>query len=186
MDSETLAACQHAAQHVKKGGIIAYPTEAVYGLGCDPWQESAVQKLLKLKQRPRGKGLIVLASSWQACEDHIQSSLPKQRLETVLKSWPGPYTWLLPNKDFPTWITGKHDTVAIRISAHPLASKLCELAGGLLVSTSANVSQQAPMATAKQVQAQWGTTLDAIIDGPTGNLKQPTYIKHATTGQTIR
>jgi L-threonylcarbamoyladenylate synthase len=186
MDSETLATCQHAAQHVKKGGIIAYPTEAVYGLGCDPWQEKAVQTLLDLKQRPRKNGLIVLASSWQACKDHVQNTLPEQRLQAVLKSWPGPYTWLLPNKDFPGWITGEHDTVAIRVSAHPIASKLCELAGGLLVSTSANQSQQPPMTTAKQVQAQWSTTLDAIIENPVGKLTQPTCIKDAATGKTIR
>lgn len=185
MDHKTLMACQQAAEQVRDGGVVAYPTEAVYGLGCDPWQENAVQKILDLKHRPRNKGLIVLASSWQACKQHVKA-LPNDRLQTVLESWPGPCTWLLPNKDFPPWITGQHNSVAIRVTAHPVAAKLCELAGGLLVSTSANHTHQAPLTTAKAVEQQWPNLLDAIIHAPTGTLKEPTTIRDAISGNKIR
>ena len=185
MDKATLAACQDAAKQVHDGAVVAYPSEAVYGLGCDPWQEKAVQKILDLKQRPRNKGLIVLASSWQTCKQHIQP-LPKDRLHTMLASWPGPHTWLLPNKDFPAWITGNHNTVAIRVTAHPVAAKLCELAGGLLVSTSANQTGKTEMRSATDIQSLWGTQLAAIIEGETGDLEKPTTIQDALSGKMIR
>lgn len=167
------------------GGVIAYPTEAVYGLGCDPWNAEAVAKVLYLKQRPPEKGLIVIASEIEQLEDLI--SFPDRATQQrVFASWPGPHTWLLPAKDeCPVWLTGNHDTLAVRITAHPICQALCSMAGPL-VSTSANRSDKQPARTAWKVQMMFGDEIDYILHGVTGSEAQPSTITDALTGTRLR
>lgn len=123
---------------LKKGEVIAYPTEAVYGLGCDPFNEKAVLHLLKLKQRDVAKGLILIISEWAQLWPLI-ADLPEEKLDAVKKTWPGAVTWVFPKSDkVPAWVSGAHETIAIRMTAHPVARALCK--HGPLVSTSANIA----------------------------------------------
>jgi L-threonylcarbamoyladenylate synthase len=171
---------------LQTGQLIAYPTEAVFGLGCDPFNETAVQNLLALKQRSVTKGLILIASEWRQIAPLIQP-LPPTIEQTVRASWPGPVTWLLPaTAQAPDWITGRHDTIALRITQHPLARHICQLWGKPLVSTSANLTNQSPCTDAAAVHRHFGQTVDYIIDGELGELSQPTTIFDALTGAKIR
>ncbi|MBE9516398.1 MAG: Sua5/YciO/YrdC/YwlC family protein [Proteobacteria bacterium] len=152
---------QQAAAHMKQGGIVAYPTEGVFGLGCDPCNAKTVKRLLRLKQRPASKGLILIASDIEQLKPFI-SDIPKK----ALKTWPGPVTWLLPTKaNTPYWLTGKYDTIAVRITAHPAAAALCKAFGGAIVSTSANRSNQNPALTDREVRKRFDTSEIFVVPG---------------------
>ncbi|MBP8284057.1 MAG: Sua5/YciO/YrdC/YwlC family protein, partial [Chromatiaceae bacterium] len=113
-----------AAHWIKAGGVVAYPTEAVYGLGCDPWNGEATRRILTLKQRPESKGLILIAAAIQQLTPFVEL-LEAERMEAILASWPGPHTWLLPARpEVPSWLRGEHATLAVRVTAHPLAAAL--------------------------------------------------------------
>ncbi|NKB47221.1 MAG: threonylcarbamoyl-AMP synthase [Legionellales bacterium] len=171
---------------LQKGGLIAYPTEAVYGLGCDPFNETAVMKILTLKQRRLQQGLILIASDWQWIAPLIQP-LPANIERTVRASWPGPMTWLIPaSPAAPPWIIGEHTSIAVRITQHPLARRICEQWQNPLVSTSANTSGQPPLTTAAQVIQCFGSAIDYVIEGEVGELTQPTSIVDALTNTQIR
>lgn len=176
----------HLLTTLQHGGLIAYPTEAVYGLGCDPYQEAAVTKILSLKKRSVQQGLILIASDWQQIAPLIQP-LPIAIEQTIRASWPGPITWLAPASDLaPPWIIGQHASIALRITAHPLARRICEIWQQPLVSTSANLSGQPPLTTASEVTQCFGSVIDYIIDGAVGALTQPTSIIDALTNTQIR
>ncbi len=176
---------RQAAQVLNAGGIVACPTEAVYGLSCDPLQKPAVERLLMIKIRDVGKGLILVASSIEQLPAFV--SLPDANREAIVQSWPGPATWLLPARsDAPEWISGQHDTIAVRITAHPAMAALCEAFGHCLVSTSANISGLPPAKSALQVQRQLGRNLDLILHAETGTSHKPTTIRDAISGKTIR
>lgn len=171
---------------LKRGGIIAYPTEAVFGLGCDPDNEAAVLKLLRLKQRDVTKGLILIASSWEQIQPLVATVAP-QVLAKVLATWPGPYTWLLPaSNQVPVWIKGEHASVALRVTAHPVAKAICEAYGKPIVSTSANLAALPPARTTNEVQQQFPSGIDLIVPGNVGPLQEPTPIRDALTGAIIR
>lgn len=178
-------ALDRAARVMHGGGVIAYPTEAVYGLGCDPLNRDAVEYLLAIKQRPVEKGLILIASDFSQLRPYVQAPMPevKQRLD---ESWPGPVTWLLAaNSETPRWIRGEHESVAVRVTAHPLASALCATFGGAIVSTSANPAGKPPARTALQARIRC-PGVDLIIPGTTGPLDRPTTIRDAVTGKVLR
>jgi L-threonylcarbamoyladenylate synthase len=126
---------------LRHGGVIAYPTEAVWGVGCDPFSEATVLRLLAIKQRPVDKGVILAAGALEQFEGLLDwSLLPTDRSEAVYATWPGPHTWIVPATGrVPHWITGAHDGVAVRVSAHPTVVALCAAFGGPIVSTSANI-----------------------------------------------
>ena len=175
-----------AARVVRAGGLIAYPTEAVYGLGCDPRNEQAVQKLLTLKRRPMHKGLILIAADFAQLASFLQPLLPADQAQ-LAATWPGPHTWLIPARaDTPRWLRGRHDTLAVRVTAHPLAAALCRVCGHPLVSTSANFSGRPPARTALAVRRQWGTAIDFLLPGPTGGAAKPTEIRDLRSGQRVR
>jgi L-threonylcarbamoyladenylate synthase len=180
--SENLAA---AVSALKNGGIIAYPTEAVWGLGCDPFNEQAVRKILALKARSDSKGLIIIASSLSQISSWLEALSPGQRA-AVEASWPGPYTWIIPAPFAPIWLRGNHDSLAIRVSAHAGVKALCEAWGGPLVSTSANISGQPPFADEKALHDAWGNQLDAIVSATLGGDKKPSEIRDALTGIVLR
>lgn len=175
-----------AARRVRAGGLIAYPTEAVYGLGCDPRNESAVQRLLALKRRSWRKGLILIAADFAQLAPFLQPLDPTD-YSRLAATWPGPHTWLIPARaDTPQWLRGRHDTLAVRVTAHPLAAALCRACGHPLVSTSANFSGRPPARTALAARRQLGKVIDYLLPGPTGGAAQPTGIRDLRTGQRVR
>lgn len=176
---------RRAARVVVDGGVIAYPTEAVYGLGCDPLRADAVERILALKGRDRAKGLILIAADLGQIAD-LLAPLPEDRLTEIRATWPGPHTWVWPAAaGTPSWLTGGRDTLAVRITAHPFAAALCR-ACGPLVSTSANPSGLPPARSALRVRRWFGGRLDLILSGPLGGLQRPTTIRDARTGTTLR
>ena len=169
-----------------RGGVIAYPTESVWGLGCDPANERAVMRLLALKNRPVSKGLILVASALEQLE-WLLSGLDDSQYERLAASWPGPITWLVPHRDLvPRWITGDHDTVAVRVSAHPGVGALCRAWGGVLVSTSANPAGSAPALNQLQIRRYFGDSLDFVVPGHVGGQSRPSSIRDLVSGRTIR
>ena len=174
------------ARAVRSGGLIAYPTEAVYGLGCDPRNERAVWRLLALKRRSAHKGLILIAADFAQLAPFLHPLTPAE-LGRLHASWPGPYTWLVPARSGTShWLRGRHDTLAVRVTAHPLAAALCRACGHPLVSTSANLSGRPPARSALAARRQLGRHLDALLPGPTGGAARPTAIRNLRTGRTVR
>jgi L-threonylcarbamoyladenylate synthase len=169
-----------------EGKIIAYPTEGMYGLGCDPFNRDAVVKLVKLKKRHLRKGLILVGYSFDQFQDLVQK-MPEETLAAVSQTWPGPITWVFPaTEKVPKWITGNHHTLAIRISAHPIVQELCRGFGNPLVSTSANLEGDKPLTTEAEVQNTFKTGVDLLVPGEIGNHKSATEIRDVETGKIIR
>lgn len=186
MNGPHLVTVRQGAQCLVEGGVIAYPTEAVYGLGCDPENESAVRRILQLKNRPETAGLILIADRLERFAAYIEavSSEEKQR---ALAAWPGPVTWLFPRaRRVPDWLAGTHPTIALRITAHPVCRALCDAFGGAIVSTSANPSTQEPARSAAQVDAYFGPELCGIVEGELGGQTRPSEIRDLATGRVIR
>lgn len=171
---------------MQQGGVIAYPTEAVFGLGCDPLNLDAVNKIISLKRRSVTKGLILVASDFAQLQPFLKPVDPAV-FNRIMKTWPGPTTWLLPaNEKAPKILRGKYSFQAVRISAHPVVKQLCDYFGGAIVSTSANFSNRPSARNALAVRKIFHTQLDYIIDEKVGELKNPSEIKNAITGETIR
>nr|WP_298164520.1 Sua5/YciO/YrdC/YwlC family protein [uncultured Pseudomonas sp.] len=176
---------QQAARVVHAGGVIAYPTEAVWGLGCDPWDELAVARLLALKERPMEKGLILVADDIRQF-DFLLEDLPEIWQDRLAGSWPGPNTWLVPHQDrLPQWITGKHGSVALRVSDHPVVRALCALTGPL-VSTSVNPAGRPAARSRLRVEQYFPRQLDKVLGGALGGRKNPSLIRDLITGDVIR
>ncbi|WP_263753857.1 L-threonylcarbamoyladenylate synthase type 1 TsaC [Kosakonia cowanii] len=172
---------------LKKEEVIAYPTEAVFGVGCDPDSEVAVHRLLKLKQRPVEKGLILIAANFAQLKPYIDDSmLSDTQRQAIFACWPGPVTFVFPAKPTtPRWLTGRFDSLAVRVTDHPLVVELCEAYGKPLVSTSANLSGLPPCRTAQEVVAQFGPDFP-VVDVPTGGRQNPSEIRDALTGELFR
>lgn len=177
---------KQAARTIMAGGVIAYPTEAVYGLGCNPYDAQAVLHLLQIKKRDPAQGLILIGASMDDFMGLIQPL--KQEVEArVSRTWPGPFTWLLPAADnCPLWLRGAHSTIAVRVTAHVQCRQLCQETGMALVSTSANLHGRPPAKNALQVRRQLGDKLDFILAGPTSGLKNPSEIRDAISGRQLR
>ena len=175
-----------ARRVIHAGGVIAYPTEAVFGLGCHPLDGEAVSRLLALKQRPMHKGLILIADRFERLRPYL-GQIPSSALQRMLQSWPGPATWIAPAADgTPDWLTGRHTTLAVRVTDHPLAAALCEAAQTPLVSTSANLSRHPPARTPLEVYLRCGKGVDLVLHGKTGGLARPTAIRDAMSSELIR
>ena len=182
---ETIHA-DEAATVLKGGGVIAYPTEAVWGFGCDPFNLDAVQRLLTIKQRAFEKGVLLVAAEIESVEPWL-SDLPETVKVKMLASWPGPTTWVVPNKGIlPDVVTGGRETVALRVSAHEGVQRLCRAFGGLVVSTSANKSGEPPCMAESEVAKQFEQTLDYIVPGRLGGAAKPSSIFNALTGEQLR
>jgi L-threonylcarbamoyladenylate synthase len=174
-----------ASRSLRRGGVIAYPTEAVFGLGCLPLDYDAVSRILKLKRRAMSKGLIVVAADYRQLHSYVE--FPDQDVfERILASWPGPVTWLIPAKKYtPVWLTGSHRTLAVRVSSHPLVRAICSIAGPL-VSTSANPGGCLPAKTPARVRSYFRSEIDYILPGSPGPQQNPTEIRVASTGDVVR
>lgn len=176
---------QQAAREVRAGAVIAYPTEAVWGLGCDPWNEEAVDRLLAIKSRSVDKGLILIADNIRQF-DFLFEDFPQDWLDRMASTWPGPNTWLVPHRELlPQWITGVHDTVALRVSNHPLVRELCALVGPL-ISTSANPQGRPAARTRLRVEQYFRGQLDLVLGGSLGGRRNPSVIRDLISGEVVR
>ncbi len=175
-----------AVAAIQRGGVVAYPTEAVWGLGCNPLNEAAVRRLFALKQRPQGIGVLLIAAEFSQIEPFL-GECPDQALDRAKASWPGPNTWVFPrNEDVPPWIVGGHAGIAVRVTAHPVARALCLAYGAAIVSTSANPHGQAPARNEQALRVMFGDRLDEIVAGSLGGLERPTVLRDAITGDVLR
>ena len=177
---------REAIRRLGEGGVIAYPTETVFGLGCDPFNPMAVLRLLDLKQRNIEQGLILIASDFAQLEPLLMPLSAAVR-NRILKTWPGPVTWTLPClPKTPAWLRGSHKSLAVRLTSHPLARSLCGSWNGPLVSTSANRHGKPPATSALGVRLAFDAELDYILHGKVTGTGKPSEIRDGITGRVLR
>lgn len=175
-----------AARIIAAGGVVAYPTEAVYGIGCLPDAARALERVLRIKRRDARKGLILVAADDRQIAPLAEIPDGEAR-ERILASWPGPVSWVLPARHgLSPLITGGRGTVAVRVSDHPLVRRLCLRVGSAIVSTSANTSGRAPARSALQVRQRLGADLDYVLAGPLGQSARPSEIRDGASGAILR
>ena len=177
---------REAVRHIAAGGVIAYPTDTVYGLGCNPFDGAAVLHLLALKQRSPAQGVILIGSQIDHFAPFLKP-LTKAVAARVRKTNGAPVTWVLPcRSDTPAWLTGQHDTLAVRVTNHPVAAALCEAWGGALVSTSANIHGRQPATSPLGVRKAFNGLLDYILHNTAGATNRPSTIRNGLTGEVLR
>jgi L-threonylcarbamoyladenylate synthase len=173
---------------LRAGGVIAYPTEAVYGLGCDPHDHAALDRLFAIKHRPPTQGVLLIAADFEQIRPYIdETAVPADAMQRVLATWPGPNTWIFPRAaGVPAWLAGAHAGIALRVTAHEPAAALCRAFGRAIVSTSANRHGEPPARSGDAVRAVFGDEIDAILNEPVGGLERPTPIRDAISGASLR
>ncbi|MFP4295842.1 MAG: L-threonylcarbamoyladenylate synthase [Halothiobacillaceae bacterium] len=177
---------RQAASCLRSGGIVAYPTEAVFGLGCDPLNERALSRLLAVKYRPWSQGLILVAADTGQLGPYL-GQVPESEWARVLPTWPGPNTWVLPAAPgLSRLLTGRHERLAVRVTADARVAALCRAFGGPLVSTSANRSGLPPARSAFAVRHAFGPEIDHIMGGAVDRHARPSTIRDARNGRVLR
>lgn len=178
-----------AVRLIGAGGVVAYPTEAVFGLGCDPRRPDALERVLAIKGRATDKGFILVASDARQLAPWLAPLEPAWR-SRMDDAWPGPLTFVVPAaRDTPALVRGGRLTIAVRVSAHPVVRALCEGCGHALVSTSANASGEPALRRAADVAAAFDIgehALAGIVAGETGGLRRATPIIDVRTGRWLR
>ena len=176
---------RRAARVLRAGGVIAYPTEAVFGVGCDPACRAAVARIVSLKRRPQRAGFILIAADAAQLRGWIDPT-PAERRRLAAPA-ARPVTWVVTAGPRATpLLTGGRKTLAVRVTTHATAAALCRAAGMPLVSTSANIHGHAPARTALAARRQLGFLLDLVMPGATGGERRPTEIRDARTGTVLR
>ncbi|MBM6552259.1 L-threonylcarbamoyladenylate synthase [Marinomonas ostreistagni] len=171
---------------LRDGGVVAYPTEAVWGLGCDPFNKAAVERILTLKSRPVEKGLILVAGAAQHLEPW-REILEYPAFTRLIEVTERPTSWVVPDTLItPDWVRGQHSGVAIRLSQHEPVQTLCMAYNGVLVSTSANPAGLEPARSKEEVMTYFSDQLDAIYDAPLGTAEQPSQVLDLMTGKQFR
>lgn len=172
-----------ATRILQQGGIIAYPTEAIYGLGCSFFNSNAVAAIQALKGREENKGFIVLIADWPQLFPLI-GAVSDEQLQRVRATWPGFVTWVFPKApSLPKWLENQ-DSIAIRMTAHPIAKALA--AQGPIISTSVNRSGHPPIMTEVELWLQFPRGIDALVQGPLGSFTQPSEIYDVCSGLRLR
>ena len=183
MQTYSITLLRRVKAHISAGGIIAYPTESCFGLGCDPFNYAALKLLNQLKGRNSTKGFITIASKLSQLRSLI--IMPPDEA-SLWQYWPGPYTLLLNARPYiPKRLLGQHQTIAVRLTNHPLVRQLCNYLRMPLVSTSANYSGGISAKNSAQCYAYFGNQV-MVLPGTTQGLKKPSTIIHWTTKQLIR
>ena len=186
MTDQALLDTAGAVAQLHAGNIIAYPTEAVYGLGCDPTNESAIRKLLALKGRPESAGFVLIASELSQLLPWV-SKLDESLISKAMQTWPGPVTWLFPRAaKVPDYVAGAHETIAVRITAHEPSRVLCDAFGSVLISSSANHRAAKPARSVEEVEAYFGDQIAGTLAGPLGGNEKPSEIRDLVSGTIIR
>jgi L-threonylcarbamoyladenylate synthase len=156
---------QRAVACLQGGGIVAIPTETSYGLAVDPFNERALRSLFLLKRRELHKPILVLVNNVSQL-DMIVAAVPVEYKSLMDTFWPGPLTLIFPGRqDLSPLLTGGTGTVGVRISSHPIAAKLCDLWGGPITATSANISGSSPANSAEEIHTIFASHIDCILDG---------------------
>lgn len=175
---------RHAARILHAGGVIAYPTEGVFGLGCLPENYEAVSDILGIKARAQSMGLILIISDPEQIAAWIDLPLTGLDLSSASDN---PVTWIIPASDeVPVWICGDHDSIAVRLTTHPIAHALCEEADSAIVSTSANTTGHAPARNSLMLRRQFRTLVDYIVPGECGPATGPSEIRDYLSGEIVR
>ena len=174
-----------AVEYLKNGKIIAYPTETVFGIGCDPYKKDSVDRIFQIKNRPLTKKFILITSSYKQLESVVDT---QKITDEVLKSWPGPNTWLVPpNKKLPKWLISQDNgLIAVRVSNHPVVKELCGKFGKPIISTSANIYNSIALKNFEEVESIFSDTVDYLVVGETGKENKTSVIKNMLTGEIIR
>lgn len=170
-----------AGRIIRNGGVVTCPTEGVFGLSCLPDDLRAIERVLTIKQRDPSLGLILIAANDSQLRHWIDTDreIPCDPLN--------PVTWVVPaSSAVPPWISGKHSSIAVRISSHPIASALCTAAGSALVSTSANVSGRAPVTNTYVLRRQFSGLVDYIVPGQCGTASGSSEIRDLMSNKTLR
>ncbi len=171
--------------YIRRGGVIAYPTESCYGLGCDPRNTRALRRLIRLKGRSPGKGMLLISDNYRHLQPFVGAVNAAERTR-MRRAWPGPVTWVVPaSRRCPPELTGGRATVAVRVTDHPRAAALCRSLGMALVSTSANKSGHKPAKTAAQCRRMFGARV-RVIDGRIGARRRPSTLIDLATGTVLR
>jgi L-threonylcarbamoyladenylate synthase len=172
-------------KYLRQGGLIAYPTEYCFGLGCDPMNARAVRHLLHLKQRHKSKGLILIAAEFAQLRPYL-APLSEADHTRLSRYWPGPITLLMPAaKGIPKWLSGGHPTLAVRVTAHPEAVELCKGLDMALVSTSANLGGKLPLRSARACSRVFGRHVK-VLSGRVGKRRRPSTIVDFASGSRLR
>mgnify|MGYP001813218746 FL=1 len=175
---------RYAARLISRGGVVAYPTEGVFGLGCLPDDGKAVARILDIKNRDVSMGLVMIVSDPSQLAGWTDLEPNELRLDSTDDR---PVTWIVPAADqVPAWIKGKHDSIAVRQTTHPIARSLCALVDSPLVSTSANLSGRAPARNAFILRREFGALVDYIVPGDCGSAAGPSEIRDMKTGKILR
>jgi L-threonylcarbamoyladenylate synthase len=154
---------KYAASVIRGGGVVIYPTETVYGLGCAPSDPDATKRILQIKQRA-DKPLPLICSSMDIARKIVKFNPTAEKLAE--RFWPGPLMLILPNKiDYPIWVTHGKKTLGVRVPGSDVSRRLAELSAGVIVSTSANKSGANPPITAREAMNQLGDEVDVVVDG---------------------
>jgi L-threonylcarbamoyladenylate synthase len=173
-----------AARIVRDGGVVAYPTEGVFGLGCRPDDNEAVARILRIKGRDPAMGLILIAADERPLQRWVDLPDGRQVPESSLER---PVTWIVPaGSAVPASIRGRHTTVAVRITAHPVAAALCRAAESALVSTSANFSGRRAARNIHVLRRNFGALVDCIVPGACGPAAGPSEIRDLLSGTVLR
>lgn len=177
---------RRAVDLLQAGGVVCHPTEAVWGLACMPNNPAAVARVCAMKQRDPAKGLLLVADSIERVGPLLETLSASQR-ERVLSTWPGPVTWVIPDTEFaPAWVRGRFNSVAVRVSDHPLTAALCKVANSCLVSTSANPAGLPPARNQEQAQRYFAAAVHYYMPGRSGGRDKPSAIRDALTGELFR
>jgi len=175
-----------AAALLRAGGVLAYPTEGVYGLGCDPDNREAFERIFVMKRRAPEQGVLLIAADFEQIRDWVGDA-SEAALDRAREAWPGAHTFIFPRSlRVPEWVAGGHAGIALRVTAHPPSGALCHAFRGPIVSTSANRHGEAPARSAADIRAIFGDEPDGVLDAPLGGLDKPTPITDAVSGAIIR
>lgn len=179
------ATLENAYRHIKNGGVIAYPTEYCFGLGCDPFNRKAINKILKLKGRSKTRGLIVIAGEIKQLKSLIKPLTQKDHV-ALGQYWPGPFSLVLAaTKTIPANLTGRHHKIAVRVTKHQLVKQLCQFIQMPLVSTSANISRHKPLKTYRECKKKFGQNV-LVLPGLTNFAQNPSSIIDWFTKEPLR
>jgi L-threonylcarbamoyladenylate synthase len=179
---------QCAGRLLRAGGVVAYPTEGVYGFGCLPDDAAAVLRILDIKKRELTQGLVLVAADVGQLDGWISLPDDAPDLDSTLDSTAEyPITWIVPADDaVPAWVRGDHAGLAVRITRHPVAAALCRAARSPLVSTSANVAGRPPARNAHVLRRQFRRQVECIVPGRCGPAKGPSEIRDLLSGKVVR
>jgi tRNA threonylcarbamoyl adenosine modification protein (Sua5/YciO/YrdC/YwlC family) len=155
---------EKAAEVLKAGGVIAYPTDTIYGLGCDLYNKKAIQRIYQIKRRDPKKPFSFICSDLKHISEYAQVTNLAYRI--MKRYLPGPYTFILPGtKLVPRIMLTKRKTVGIRVPDHPICLALVKALGNPIISTSANLSGEEALTDPREIEETLGSQIDLIIDG---------------------